>query len=84
MNMSIKFLPFEDLELLATAFEINPAFLEKDWYTQHILGVLTVLSSTQFQLVFGGDTSLSKGYQIIQHFSEDIDKVPFRETNYFH
>jgi predicted nucleotidyltransferase component of viral defense system len=38
--------------------------------------------SDRFQLVFGGGTSLSKGYQLIKRFSEDIDfKVQMLQPN---
>jgi predicted nucleotidyltransferase component of viral defense system len=73
MNMSIKPLPTRNLALLAEKYEIPPAFLEKDWYTQHILEIMAECRSDRFQLVFGGGTSLSKGYQLIKRFSEDID-----------
>jgi predicted nucleotidyltransferase component of viral defense system len=82
MNMSIKPLPTRNLALLAERYEIPPAFLEKDWYTQHILGIMAECRSDRFQLVFGGGTSLSKGYQLIKRFSEDIDfKVQMLQPN---
>jgi predicted nucleotidyltransferase component of viral defense system len=64
----------QNLRLLSSKFRTSPTFLEKDWYTQYILDVIANnCNSDQFQLVFGGGTSLSKGYRIIQRFSEDID-----------
>jgi predicted nucleotidyltransferase component of viral defense system len=71
--MSIKPLSSNILELIKDEFDINPSFAEKDWYAQHILGVIANFQSDEFQPIFSGGTSLSKGYQLIQRFSEDID-----------
>jgi nucleotidyltransferase AbiEii toxin of type IV toxin-antitoxin system len=49
---------------------IDPALVEKDYWIMHCLYGLQELGFT-FQLK--GGTSLSKGYQIINRFSEDID-----------
>jgi hypothetical protein len=40
MNMSIRPLPIDTIELIESKFKIDPVFTEKDWYTQHILGVI--------------------------------------------
>jgi predicted nucleotidyltransferase component of viral defense system len=81
MNMLVKPIG-KQLELLATENNTAAAFLEKDWYIQHILGVIAECRSDQFQLVFSGGTSLSKGYQLIKRFSEDIDfKVQMLQPN---
>ena len=71
--MSIKPLSNSIFKLIKDEFDINPAFLEKDWYTQHVLGVIAKFESDEFQPIFSGGTSLSKGYGLIQRFSEDID-----------
>jgi predicted nucleotidyltransferase component of viral defense system len=73
MNISIRPLSTEVIELIESKFKINPIFTEKDWYTQHILGVISRFESDEFQPVFSGGTSLSKGYRLIERFSEDID-----------
>lgn len=46
--------------------------IEKDWY---VTLALSVVFSTEFaeHLVFKGGTSLSKGWALIERFSEDID-----------
>jgi hypothetical protein len=49
---------------------IDPALIEKDYWIMHGLHGLQQLGLT-FELK--GGTSLSKGYQIIDRFSEDID-----------
>lgn len=56
------------------AEQINlPAFaVEKDWW---VVQTLSILFQTEIgkHLVFKGGTSLSKGWNIIDRFSEDID-----------
>ena len=49
---------------------IDPALVEKDYWITHCLYGLQQLGLT-FELK--GGTSLSKGFQIINRFSEDID-----------
>ena len=71
--MSTSIVSTQTLIRLADRFEINPVFLEKDWYTQHVLGVIAKFESDEFQPIFSGGTSLSKGYGLIQRFSEDVD-----------
>ena len=73
MNISPKQLSFQTINTIATTYSINPIFLEKDWYTQQILGVIAGIQSDEFQPIFCGGTSLSKGYRLINRFSEDID-----------
>jgi predicted nucleotidyltransferase component of viral defense system len=65
--------PTSQIKFLEDNFDINPIFTEKDWYTQHILGVISKFESDDFQPIFSGGTSLSKGHQLIQRFSEDVD-----------
>jgi predicted nucleotidyltransferase component of viral defense system len=71
--MSIEPLSSGIFKLIKDEFDINPVFLEKDWYTQHVLGVIAKFESDEFEPIFSGGTSLSKGYGLIQRFSEDID-----------
>lgn len=52
---------------------INPAYIEKDYYVVELLKVIASFQSENFNVVFSGGTSLSKGFQIIKRFSEDID-----------
>jgi predicted nucleotidyltransferase component of viral defense system len=73
MNISPKQLSVQTINTIATTYSINPVFLEKDWYTQQILGVIAGIQSDEFQPIFCGGTSLSKGYRLINRFSEDID-----------
>jgi predicted nucleotidyltransferase component of viral defense system len=52
--------------------------VEKDWWVVHTLSVIFSLGCAS-ALVFKGGTSLSKGWNLIQRFSEDIDLALDRE-----
>ena len=58
------------LNIVANERNILPALVEKDYW---IMQVLYGLSKQGFTFELKGGTSLSKGYQIIERFSEDID-----------
>src|SRR5438046_2298272 len=58
------------LRIVAQEKLIAPALIEKDYWIMHSLYGLQKLGMT-FEL--RGGTSLSKGFQIIERFSEDID-----------
>ena len=54
--------------------------MEKDLWTCHVLDALFNSGATSRpHLLFKGGTSLSKAYNLIQRFSEDIDITVFRE-----
>lgn len=57
-----------------TGVRVNlPAFaIEKDWWVTEMLRVVFSLPYSE-AFVFKGGTSLSKGYSLIERFSEDID-----------
>ena len=52
--------------------------IEKDWWVVH---TLSAVFSTEYasKLVFKGGTSLSKGWNLIERFSEDVDLALDRE-----
>ncbi len=63
---------FTDLLILAGAeLRIRPAIVEKDYYVTAALRII----AEQFPnlTLFKGGTSLSKGWKLIERFSEDID-----------
>lgn len=70
--------------VIATAQYINipETFIEKDYWVTYILRNLS-LSEFNDKAVFKGGTSLSKGYALINRFSEDVDlvllKIGYRE-----
>jgi len=51
---------------------INQAAIEKDWWVTIVLKAL-FMTDCHESLLFKGGTSLSKGFDIIKRFSEDID-----------
>ena len=51
---------------------INQMAIEKDWWVTITLKALFQTSCAD-SLLFKGGTSLSKGFNIIERFSEDID-----------
>lgn len=60
--------------VLATAeyFHISPAYIEKDYWITNTLRRLSQNPSAG-KVVFKGGTSLSKAYNLVDRFSEDID-----------
>lgn len=65
--------------LAARNFRITPAFVEKDYWITLILHRLANSDNTT-NVVFKGGTSLSKGYRLINRFSEDIDIAIINEN----
>lgn len=62
---------FEDLlRIVADRKGLGPALVEKDYWVAHSLWALQDMG---FDLWFKGGTSLSKGFGIIERFSEDLD-----------
>lgn len=64
-------------EILAVAefHKLSPDIIEKDYY---VTLLLKALKDSCPNIVFKGGTSLSKGYQVIDRFSEDVD-ITFSE-----
>ena len=50
---------------------LRPAIIEKDYYVTEALRVIAATSTGK--IIFKGGTSLAKGWNLIQRFSEDID-----------
>jgi hypothetical protein len=50
---------------------LRPAIIEKDYYVTEALRAIADASGDK--VIFKGGTSLSKGWNLIQRFSEDID-----------
>ena len=50
---------------------LRPAVIEKDYYVTEALRIISVTAGDK--VIFKGGTSLSKGWNLIQRFSEDID-----------
>ena len=60
------------------AWQIDEAAAEKDWRVTTVLYALFHTSVSEY-LLFKGGTSLSKGWNIINRFSEDIDLALSRD-----
>ena len=60
------------------ARQIDEAAAEKDWWVTAVLHALFHTSVSEY-LLFKGGTSLSKGWDIINRFSEDIDLALSRD-----
>ena len=65
---------------VAEAMGIDEATAEKDWWVTAVLYAVFHTSVSDY-LLFKGGTSLSKGWDIIKRFSEDIDLA--LDRNYF-
>ncbi|WP_113905677.1 nucleotidyl transferase AbiEii/AbiGii toxin family protein [Aliidiomarina celeris] len=63
----------EIIDEIAAELAIDPAFVEKDWYSVQVLKAIAEHQSDSIETIFAGGTSLSKGYGLIQRFSEDLD-----------
>jgi predicted nucleotidyltransferase component of viral defense system len=60
------------LEDISSKTGMPPYAVEKDWWVTQSLRALFELEVGK-HLVFKGGTSLSKGWKLIERFSEDID-----------
>lgn len=60
------------IQRVVNSRNIDEASAEKDWWVTAVLYALFHMSSANY-LLFKGGTSLSKGWDIINRFSEDID-----------
>jgi predicted nucleotidyltransferase component of viral defense system len=69
----------ELVKLTANHFNIATGFIEKDYWITLILCRLSQ-SSNRENAVFKGGTSLTKGYRLINRFSEDIDLAMINEN----
>lgn len=62
---------FDDLlQIVAEARKLSKGLIEKDYWVTH---TLWALHAAGFEVWFKGGTSLSKGFALIERFSEDLD-----------
>lgn len=64
------------IEDIAIEMGTDPAYVEKDWFAVQLLKHI-LLYQSDFDFIFTGGTSLSKGYGLINRFSEDLDFLVF-------
>jgi len=68
---------------VATEIGVSPSLVQKDWYATQILKAISKYQNKDFKPVFSGGTCLSKGYDLIQRFSEDLDfKANLNNSNF--
>ena len=60
------------LAIVARETRISEALIEKDYWVTH---TLWALHETGLDIWFKGGTSLSKGFRLIERFSEDLDVI---------
>ncbi len=60
-------------DVVAHELDVTPQLIEKDFWVCWILKTLFTLSASGNHLTFKGGTSLSKCYNVIKRFSEDVD-----------
>lgn len=69
-----KSLSQKEIQDISLETGIETAFIEKDWFAVQLVALLSEhRSDRHVQIIFSGGTSLSKGYELIQRFSEDLD-----------
>ncbi len=63
----------EKIRQVAIALQTNERYIEKDWHLVRALGVIASTKTEGITPAFSGGTSLSRAWQLINRFSEDID-----------
>lgn len=63
----------DHIDEIATEMAVDPAFVEKDWFAVQLIELITEIQSDIVKPVFSGGTCLSKAYEVIKRFSEDVD-----------
>ena len=61
------------VEEVAADLGTRPGLIEKDWHVVRAIGVIAQVDTAGMMPAFSGGTSLSKGWELIKRFSEDID-----------
>ena len=61
------------VEQVAEDLGTSPGLVEKDWHVVRALGVIARVDDAGMTPAFSGGTSLSKAWDLIKRFSEDID-----------
>ena len=82
MSLSTNSINTDLVQAIAAELAVDASLVEKDWYAIQIIAAISAVKYSSMQLVFSGGTSLSKGYGLIQRFSEDIDFKIANAQNY--
>ena len=63
----------ELIGITADDLKIVPELVEKDYWVTRVLRAIAAEEGLNKQVIFKGGTSLSKGWKLIDRFSEDVD-----------
>ena len=66
------------LDHISSLKDITSESVEKDWWVTAVLQCVFELTAAPY-MYFKGGTSLSKGWRLIDRFSEDIDIALYRD-----
>ena len=83
-NCTMKFIDIpeekqrEAINTVALQTGLPPSSIEKDWWVTQVLKALHTLPYAEY-IAFKGGTSLSKCWNLIARFSEDVDIALSRE-----
>jgi predicted nucleotidyltransferase component of viral defense system len=61
------------VERVAEGLGTSAGLVEKDWHVVRALGVIAQIDRGGMAPALSGSTSLSKSWELIKRFSEDID-----------
>ena len=61
------------VEQIAADLGTRPGLIEKDWHLVRAIGVIAEVDKRGMAPAFSGGTPLSKCWELIKRFSEDID-----------
>jgi len=65
----------ELFDIAAAKLKMPAGLIEKDFWVCYILDILFNRSSYKNNLLFKGGTCLSKAFNLVERFSEDVDLV---------
>jgi hypothetical protein len=61
------------IKRIASDLRSEPNLIEKDWHVLRAIGVIAQVDHGGMMPAFSGGTSLSKAWELIKRFSEDVD-----------
>ena len=70
---------FETIEVVSQHYNLSTSIIEKDYWVTFLLYNLHH-SAYKDEIAFKGGTSLSKGYKLIDRFSEDVDLTVIKKN----
>ena len=61
------------VRIVAERLQLLPVLVLKDYWATRVLRAIAADAQLEGQVIFKGGTSLSKGWKVIERFSEDVD-----------